>query len=169
MACPVEYYADCTLVGRGCKTCAALSGNRKHKLNFSPRTKEYKDHPYHKELEATAAKVKERSQRTKLSLKAEGEAVDLLKKKGLSHEVRRTVASGSKHGDGDFVIRSLGLQFDHKLRTQAASLGITVDEFRKGRAEGTEAWFITNRAAAGEQTAVVLTLEKFIELMNRIS
>lgn len=168
MECPTEFFVDCENAKRKCQKCAAITGRVSDSLHFKPKTLDHDSHPYLVSLKSREEMARLKSKLARTSFKAEDEAISRLQQGGLRHPVKATIASGAKNGDGDFTISSLGLRFDHKLRTQRASLGITTEELRKGRGQGIEAWFITNRAAKDESCAVVLTLEAFIALANKV-
>lgn len=148
MNCPPPFYENCRNALRCCHVCRA-GPNSGSKLHYDPI----------EDLGAHPAQVdRRRGSASRAGRRAERRTRERL--------IRSTAASGALHGDGDYRILD-SLRGEHKLRLTKRSIGISWEEYRQGRKQGVEAWFLTVTGSEGPHHFVLLTERVFQVLLNQ--
>lgn len=161
--CPDEYFDNCKNRYIKCDDCFAGGGNS-NLLYYRPVEGKKSNHPAYEER-----KQQRKSQRRKQRQQAKPHRKKYRKAIKKEHEVsdaiKNTVASGSVNQDGDYQLLQGEIQADHKYHSKSKGFTLSAQELSKGRNQGTNTWFITNK---DDETMVVMPLEVYKKLINMI-
>lgn len=177
--CPIDYYQECSNANKKCKVCSAGNSlNASGYVYFEPTADSDKKKELHPHWEVVK-ELKEAAKEEALTKKGEQRDSSYKEKSsvvkaGLRSEryvaeriVKGTLNSGAVHGDGDFSILEGVAQADHKLRTKTKNFNLKWEEYRKGRATGTDHWLISVLDEQGNtHTIVSMTLEAYTRLLS---
>lgn len=147
--CPEPFYSNCSNALRRCRGCKA-GPTKKQVLHYAP-IEDLGEHP------ATSR----RNEYSRAGRKAEKRTAQRI-----NDAIAKTAASGSKHGDGDFLILD-SFRGDNKLRLTKSSISLSWQEYEKGRRQGISQWFLTVLKDQPHRF-VILTEESYIQLLALI-
>lgn len=153
----MPFYRTCSNALMKCHKCRAGKGSSSDPLFYKP--KENCDHP--KKPHPAQHKDQKKSERIKEARKWENKEAKRIGKP--------TAKSGSVHGDGDCrsLINGREVKIEFKDRGKRKSFNLSLDEYKKGQAQGVEAYGIKIEDDQGKSRIVyLLDKELFEELTS---